>query len=50
MSAVPDLSIVVPLYNEEGNVAALVAEVRSALAGRELELILVGLSKNATKP
>ena len=36
------LSIVVPLYNEEGNVAPLVHAVQSALAGRQnWELLLV---------
>ena len=37
----PSLSLVIPLYNEEGNVAALVREITSALPGEELELILV---------
>ncbi len=41
MPTAPSLSIVVPLYNEEGNVAALVAEVQTALKGRDIELILV---------
>jgi dolichol-phosphate mannosyltransferase len=35
------LSIVVPLYNEEDNVAALQRELATALAGREHEIILV---------
>lgn len=37
----PSLSLVIPLYNEEGNVAALVREITAALPGEELELILV---------
>lgn len=37
----PTLSIVIPLYNEEGNVAALVREISAALPGEALELILV---------
>jgi dolichol-phosphate mannosyltransferase len=37
----PLLSIVIPLFNEEGNVVPLVREIRSALPGHELELILV---------
>ena len=37
----PTLSLVVPLYNEEGNVASLVREITSALPGEALELILV---------
>jgi len=36
-----ELSIVVPLHNEEGNVARLVGEIADALAGREFELLLV---------
>jgi len=37
----PTLSVVVPLYCEEGNVLPLVAEVDAALAGTDHELILV---------
>ena len=37
----PDFSIVIPLHNEEGNVGILQQEIRSALAGRNYELILV---------
>jgi len=37
----PELSVVIPLYNEEGNVQALQAEVAAALAGRVYELVLV---------
>lgn len=37
----PTLSLVVPLYNEEGNVASLVREITAALPGERLELILV---------
>jgi len=40
--AVPDLSIVVPLYNEEESVGPLIDAVRDALAGhRSWELVLV---------
>lgn len=35
------LSVVVPLYNEQDNIAALQREVDAALAGLEYELILV---------
>lgn len=35
------LSVVVPLYNEQDNIAALQREVAAALAGLEYELILV---------
>jgi dolichol-phosphate mannosyltransferase len=35
------LSVVIPLYNEEDNVAALQRELSTALAGREHEIILV---------
>ncbi len=37
----PTLSLVIPLYNEEGNVAALVREIHAALPGEDLEVILV---------
>jgi glycosyltransferase involved in cell wall biosynthesis len=35
------LSVVIPLYNEEENVAPLCAEIASALAGRAYEIVLV---------
>ncbi len=37
----PELSVVVPLFNEEDNVALLQREIAAALAGRDHELILV---------
>ncbi|OAI43024.1 glycosyl transferase family 2 [Verrucomicrobia bacterium SCGC AG-212-E04] len=37
----PEISIVVPLYNEEDNVPILQQEIAAALAGRAYELILV---------
>lgn len=37
----PKLSVVIPLYNEEDNVALLQEEVDKALAGIEYELVLV---------
>lgn len=37
----PRLSVVVPLYNEEDNVALLVDEIAAALAGWDFELVLV---------
>lgn len=40
-SASPRLSVVVPLYNEEDNVALLVEEVAAALQGWDFELLLV---------
>lgn len=42
-SALPacDLSVVVPLYNEEENVGHLVEEICQALSGRNFELVLV---------
>lgn len=36
-----DLSVVVPLFNEEENVASLVGEICQALAGRNFEIVLV---------
>jgi dolichol-phosphate mannosyltransferase len=45
----PALSVVVPLYNEEDNVAALQREVDEALSGIDYELVLVDDgSKDAT--
>lgn len=41
MSNPPQISIVVPLYNEEGNVVQLQQEIASALHGWHYELILV---------
>lgn len=41
MNPSPDVSVVVPLFNEEPNVAPLVEQVRDALAEEEWELILV---------
>ncbi|MEK0446772.1 MAG: hypothetical protein RLZZ399_2093 [Verrucomicrobiota bacterium] len=35
------LSVVVPLYNEEDNVAPLCEEIRNALQGRPFEIVLV---------
>lgn len=37
----PEFSVVIPLYNEEDNVALLQSEIQQALAGRHFELILV---------
>lgn len=41
MKALPTLSVVVPMHNEERNVASLVEEVREALGRFEWELVLV---------
>ena len=41
MSADPKLSVVIPLYNEEENVAILQEEVAKALDGIDYELVLV---------
>jgi dolichol-phosphate mannosyltransferase len=37
----PDISVVVPVRNEAGNIAPLVAEIASALAGRDFEIVYV---------
>ncbi len=37
----PAISIVVPLYNEEGNVAELQRQIDAALTGREYEIVFV---------
>ena len=36
-----DLSLVIPLYNEEDNVAKLVEEACRVLEGRDFEIVLV---------
>lgn len=41
VSSVPRLSVVVPVFNEEDNVALLVEEIGRALVGWEMELVLV---------
>ncbi len=41
VTAAPAVSVVVPVRNEAGNVAPLVAEIAAALAGRSFELIYV---------
>ena len=50
MNATPELSVVVPVYNEEGNVAPLVGEILTALRGTlPFEIIYVDdLSRDAT--
>jgi dolichol-phosphate mannosyltransferase len=50
VTATPQLSVVVPVYNEEGNVAPLVGEIVAALRGRvDFEIVYVDdLSKDAT--
>ncbi len=49
-SPTPELSVVVPVYNEEGNVAPLVAEIVAALRGRTaFEIVYVDdCSRDAT--
>jgi dolichol-phosphate mannosyltransferase len=37
----PDLSVIVPLFNEEENMSILQSELRAALAGRDYEIIFV---------
>lgn len=41
MSQDPDISVVVPAYNEAGNVVPLAREIADALAGRNFEIIFV---------
>lgn len=41
MSAAPQVSVIVPLYNEEENVAELQAQLEAALAGFTHELVFV---------
>lgn len=42
----PEVSVVVPVYNEADNVGPLAAEIKAALAGREFELIFVDDGSN----
>jgi dolichol-phosphate mannosyltransferase len=37
----PDISVVVPVYNEEENVATLQHEIETALSGRDFEIVFV---------
>ena len=41
MAAAPDISLVIPVYDEEGAAPALAREVAAAFAGRDFELIFV---------
>ncbi|MBL8587622.1 MAG: glycosyltransferase [Methylobacteriaceae bacterium] len=41
MSREPELSVVVPVKNEAGNIAPLIAEIEQALAGRAFEIVYV---------
>jgi dolichol-phosphate mannosyltransferase len=41
MSSDPAISVVVPVRNEAGNIAPLVAEIAAALAGRAFEIVYV---------
>ena len=38
-----ELSVIVPVYNEAGNIARLVEEVTGSLANYDFELIIVDL-------
>jgi len=44
--AVPAVSVVVPVRNEAGNIAALVAEIDAALAGTDYEIVYVNDGSN----
>jgi dolichol-phosphate mannosyltransferase len=45
----PEISIVVPVFDEEGNVAALAREIADAFAGRDYEMIFIDdRSRDAT--
>jgi glycosyltransferase involved in cell wall biosynthesis len=41
MSGAPDVSLVIPVYNERENLAPLVEEIAAALAGRRYEIVAV---------
>ena len=40
-SPAPDLSVLIPFYNEEGNVLPLLEEVHTVLAGLDFEVVAV---------
>jgi cellulose synthase/poly-beta-1,6-N-acetylglucosamine synthase-like glycosyltransferase len=40
-TSAPAVSVIVPVRNEAGNIAPLVAEIAAALAGRRFEVIYV---------
>lgn len=44
-----DLSVVIPVYNEEENVIELAAEVLRALEGREMEITQLSQTKKLLK-
>jgi dolichol-phosphate mannosyltransferase len=43
---IPELSVVIPVYNEEANISILDTELRNALAGRNYEIIFVDDGSN----
>lgn len=45
-AAAPDVSVVVPVRNESGNIGPLVAEIAAALAGRRFEIVYVDDGSN----
>jgi dolichol-phosphate mannosyltransferase len=48
--SVPDISVVVPVYDEEGAAPALAREIAAAFAGRSVEIIFVDdASRDATR-
>jgi glycosyltransferase involved in cell wall biosynthesis len=50
MASAPDISIVVPVYDEEGAAPALAREIAAAFAGRSFEIVFVDdASRDATK-
>jgi len=50
MVSTPDISVVVPVYDEEGAAPALAREIAAAFAGRNFEIVFVDdASKDATR-
>ena len=43
---IPDVSVIVPVRNEQGNIAPLLAEIAAALAGRRFEVVYVNDGSN----
>ena len=41
MASAPDISVVVPVFDEEGAAPALAREIAAAFAGRSFEIVFV---------
>ena len=46
----PELSVLVPFYNEEGNIMPLLEEVHEALNGIDFEVVCVNVNGHPRQP